>query len=326
MQETFSSSTTISIITPLFNRFDLIPETWDSIKAQTYPHWEWIVVDDGSTDGSIDYIKTLSAQDKRVKLLFREDAIKGPSRCRNIGVECAQGDYLLFLDSDDIITPTCLEKRVQYLTTHIHLDFAVFTQEVFENTPGDKGLIFNKFFENNELYLKAFISDQHPWQTSGPLWKKESFIKTGGFREDYTIMEDPELHIRALIQGLQFEVVQGEPDFFYRLLPKTQEQEKAFWRNSIIGRIRFYQDLWPQLINEDQKNALGKGILNFYKTFLLARIANYRTEHLEFFQWIKKNKILDPGKIILIQCYIKCSTNKYLKEVPVLKGLTFKLI
>jgi glycosyltransferase involved in cell wall biosynthesis len=316
----------VSIITPLFNRLDLVPETWESIKAQTYAHWEWIVVDDGSTDGGDQYIQKLAEKDERVKLFYRQELPKGPSRCRNIGINKSSSDYVIFLDSDDILSPTCLEKRRSHLKSHPKLDFAVFTQATFQYKIDLEQPIFTKFFNKKEDYLLSFIADQHPWQTSGPLWKKESFIKTGGFREDYTIMEDPELHIRALIQGLQFEVVQGEPDFFYRLLPKTQEQEKAFWRNSIIGRIRFYQDLWPQLINEDQKNALGKGILNFYKTFLLARIANYRTEHLEFLAWFETKKIISPVKIKLIKAYSSCSVHPVLNKVPFLKGLIFNKI
>ncbi len=317
---------TVSIITPLYNRLDLVPQTWASIKAQSFDDWEWIVVDDGSTDGGVDYIEKLSKTDSRIHLLNRKDGIKGPSSCRNKGVEFATGKLLIFLDSDDLIVPHCLEKRVGFLNKNDQLDFAVFTQATFQEEIHANQPIFTKYFSDNEEYLNAFISDQHPWQTSGPLWKKESFITTGGFREDYTIMEDPELHIRALLTSMKFKVIKDEPDFFYRLLPKTPKQEKAFWHNSIIGRIRFYQDLLPKLTNNSQFQALRIGIINLYKTFLLSRVHKYPKEQDNLIEWIERKKILSPFKVLAIKSFVFIHNSPLLSKVPFLKGLVFKLI
>ncbi|MBR8535741.1 glycosyltransferase family 2 protein [Carboxylicivirga sediminis] len=316
---------TLSIITPLFNRLDLVPETWASIKAQTYTDWEWVVVDDGSTDGGDTYIKELSQTDPRVQLYYRKSLPKGPSRCRNLGVQMAKGDYLLFLDSDDIISPKCIEKRVDFIRQRPQLDFAVFTQATFEINI-DSYKIFSKYCTNSNKYLESFLMDSPPWCISGPIWRKESFENTDGFREDYTIMEDPELHIRAILQGLHFEVVQGEPDFFYRLLPKTPEQELAFWHNSIIGRMKFYRDLLPKVPHIHHRQAFSKGILNLYKTFLLKRVKSYLTEHQSFLTWVEKEKLLSIVKIKLIKVYSKYSTLSILNSIPFLKGCLFRMI
>lgn len=313
----------VSIITPIYNRLDLVPETWASIQTQTFPNWEWILVDDGSTDKGPEYIQQLADQDNRVKLYYRTSGPKGPSACRNLGVQHATGKYLLFLDSDDLISPTCLEKRVVFLETHQNLDFAVFTQALFSENINRVAKIFSKFYANKEEYLKAFIGDQHPWQTSGPLWQKNSFFKTGGFREDYTIMEDPELHIRALLSNMQFEVINDEPDFFYRQTPKTKEQEERFWENSIKGRITFYKNLYPTLTYPDQKKALSQGIILLYKTFLLSRINLFQKEHQEFFCWIKMNKQLNKTDIFLINGYNIFATNRYLNHIPLIKRIIF---
>ncbi|MCU4165566.1 glycosyltransferase family 2 protein [Carboxylicivirga caseinilyticus] len=315
----------VSIITPLFNRLDLVPETWAAIKAQTYIDWEWIVVDDGSTDGSDTYIKELSQTDSRIQLYYRKSLPKGPSRCRNLGVQMAKGDYLLFLDSDDIITSTCIEKRVDFIQQHPLLDFAVFTQATFEKNINNYK-IFGKYYDKPNEYLESFLMDSPPWCISGPMWRKESFINTGRFREDYTIMEDPELHIRAILQGLDFEVVEGAPDFFYRLLPKTPEQEQVFRHNSIIGRMRFYFDLLPTLNLKHHRQAISKGILNLYKNFLLARIKTYHTEHQDFLAWVETKKLINPGKIKLIKVYTVFAMHSLLTRIPLAKGFLFKLI
>ncbi|MBN2821061.1 MAG: glycosyltransferase, partial [Bacteroidales bacterium] len=252
--------------------------------------------------------------------------IKGPSACRNLGVQHASGKFLLFLDSDDLITPTCLEKRVDFFESHPNLDFAVFTQAIFTENINLGTKKFSKIFTDKEEYLSAFIADQHPWQTSGPLWRKESYVKTGGFREDYTIMEDPELHIRALFANLQFEVINDKPDFFYRQSHKTKEQEEQFWKASITGRIIFYKNLFPILTKPEQKKALSNGIILLYKTFLLSRIYNFQKEHKALLVWIKMNRILRKSDLFLIQGYNLFATNKLLKFIPFIKGVIFRFL
>ena len=87
----------ISIIIPTYNRAHLIGETLDSVLAQTYPHWECLFIDDGSTDNSIEVIQAYTKQDKRMKLFTRPaHRMKGANACRNIGLENAVGEYIVF--------------------------------------------------------------------------------------------------------------------------------------------------------------------------------------------------------------------------------------
>ena len=100
----------VSIITPNFNRADLIIETAQSIFKQTFTNWEWIIIDDGSTDASMDVLQRLASEDSRIKVFQRNRAPKGACACRNIGVEISVGRYLIFLDSDDLLEPFCLDR------------------------------------------------------------------------------------------------------------------------------------------------------------------------------------------------------------------------
>lgn len=317
----------VSIIIPHFNRFELLKETISSVQNQTFKKWEIIIVDDGSTNETFSSLKEYAQHNNQIIVTKRTSSCKGPSACRNDGVALAKGEFLIFLDSDDLITESCLENRVGYMHRNMSLDFAVFTQGVFKERIGDSNVIFSKFYASKNEYLENFISDNHPWQTSAPIWKKSSFTQLKGFREDYTIMEDPELHIRALLSNFNFEVIKGEPDFYYRMLPKSVDESNAFWKNSIIGRVTFFKDTlvllkkynaWPQY-----KTALRKGIVGFLKNMLLYRCTQFPNQLNELLVWAKINKLISSYQLFLVNQYVQACNNKnyFLK-----KGIIYKLI
>lgn len=99
---------TISAIVPVYNTERLVGRCIDSVIAQTYPDWELILVDDGSTDGSLNVLKTYETQDSRIKVIHQDNA--GPGLARNKGIQNASGDYIVFIDSDDVIKPDYFEK------------------------------------------------------------------------------------------------------------------------------------------------------------------------------------------------------------------------
>ncbi len=104
----------VSIITPLYNSEKYFQETCDSIRAQTLPHWEWIVVDDGSRDNSIAMARTMEAEDRRVRV-FALERNQGAAAARNRAIEAALGRYMAFLDSDDLWMPGKLERQVAFM-------------------------------------------------------------------------------------------------------------------------------------------------------------------------------------------------------------------
>ena len=94
-----------SVIIPLYNKETTILKTLDSVLAQTYPHFEVVVVDDGSTDRSAELVTSLA--DSRIRYFKKENG--GPSSARNLGVEKAEKEWLLFLDADDLLLGNALE-------------------------------------------------------------------------------------------------------------------------------------------------------------------------------------------------------------------------
>lgn len=102
----------VSIIIPVYNAEQYIGETMESVQAQTYENWELLLIDDGSKDSSCHIIEEYAGKDKRIRLIRKEN--EGAAKARNTGVTEASGDYVAYLDADDLWVPEKLEKEVAF--------------------------------------------------------------------------------------------------------------------------------------------------------------------------------------------------------------------
>ena len=137
----------ISIITASYNYAQYIEKCIESVIAQTYQDWELIIVDDGSSDNSVEIIKSYCEKDSRIKLFQHEECKnKGLKETLLLGLEHATGDWIAFLESDDCLKPNYLSKKV----------------EITQNHPSVK-LIFNKVeFIGDEKKSKKIKKDLSP--------------------------------------------------------------------------------------------------------------------------------------------------------------------
>ncbi|MFC5195466.1 glycosyltransferase family 2 protein [Bizionia hallyeonensis] len=109
----------ISIIIPTFNRAHLIGATLDSVLAQTYLNWECLVIDDGSTDKTLEVLTVYMNRDKRFQYHPRpESHLKGGNGARNFGFEKSKGDYIQWFDSDDLMDPNLLDMQLGNILTN----------------------------------------------------------------------------------------------------------------------------------------------------------------------------------------------------------------
>ena len=104
----------LSIITPVYQVEQYLPQCLDSILAQTYPHWELILVDDGSKDRSGEICEEYAKKDGRIRVIHTEN--RGAGAARNTGFAHATGEYVVFVDSDDYISENMIERL--YMTIH----------------------------------------------------------------------------------------------------------------------------------------------------------------------------------------------------------------
>ncbi|MBF0380667.1 MAG: glycosyltransferase [Magnetococcales bacterium] len=105
----------VTVITPLYNTELFIAETIKSVQEQTYPHWEMLIIDDCSKDNGCKIVESIAHGDSRIRLIKRDSNSGGPAAPRNVGLCQAKGEYIAFLDADDLWYTDKLEKQVRYL-------------------------------------------------------------------------------------------------------------------------------------------------------------------------------------------------------------------
>ena len=257
---------------PNFNKAIFLAETFNSVLKQTLTDWEIILVDDGSTDDSRDIIANFAAKDKRIKPVYREKQLNGGSICRNIGIEKALGEFIMFLDSDDLLVPACLEKRVKILENNKQLDFAVFPMSSFLKKVGDLDYIWNPV---TEKALERFLSHELPWAICQPIFKT-SFIKENGYKfdESFSRLQDVEFHTSILLTRPCFEVVHTPSDCFYRVAPaRKTTNELVFYTNYSNSVKLYYRKFSSKSCTALQLSYLNLTVLNALYELFIGRVS-----------------------------------------------------
>jgi len=147
----------VSIITPCYNSSKYIEETIKSIKEQTYNNWELIIVDDYSTDNSVDLVKKIILVDSRVKLIELK-VNSGPAISRNVGIKMAKGDFITFIDSDDIWLPEFIENSIKFETESEGFVFSSYHRFDEELKPLYKDFIVPEMVSYNDILRTNSIS------------------------------------------------------------------------------------------------------------------------------------------------------------------------
>lgn len=201
----------ISVITPHFNDFEGIKQTHNCLLKQDADQWEWVIVDDCSDLSTKESLKEYFKKhnSSNIKLVFNDKKTTG-SVCRNIGVDHAYFNHLVFLDSDDIISEDFVSNRSIDVE-----DFVVFRNT---NIIDEKGN--NKPSPTaSSNYLDHFLQAKFIWPVTSVLWNKDYLIKIGKFNPDLKRLQDIELSIRALILSKNYKVIDNKVDFFYCVSP-----------------------------------------------------------------------------------------------------------
>jgi glycosyltransferase involved in cell wall biosynthesis len=187
----------VSIIIPTYNRAHLIGETLDSVLAQTYTNWECIIVDDGSSDNTDEFVSKYVKKDSRFKYYHRpEEHLPGGNGARNYGFKMSQGEYIQWFDSDDLMEAEKLELKVKAMLVN-EVDFVVCENaEIKSLTPyliNKKWLIISK----GDILLNH-LKTNIAFTTAGPLFDKQFFKDKLLFDEQVKIGQEWEFYSRLL--------------------------------------------------------------------------------------------------------------------------------
>ena len=245
-----------SVVIPLYNKEQSIQDTIGSVLAQTYPHFEVVVVNDGSTDDSKK--KVLEMNDPRIVLVNKQNG--GESSARNAGIEKAGYDWVAFLDGDDLWHPDFLSKVHEVIEKHPYIG-VVGTGYALKNKKTDT--IIKEFLpsEDGEIedYFKTFNErGDDVFNSSCTCVKKNSLLAVGPFRQDITHGPDLDMwerlgrknRIWTIDQVLSFYVQDAENRVMHKLpnIYKThvynvdtadvsRPEERKYYKNLILNSM-----------------------------------------------------------------------------------------
>lgn len=274
----------ISVIIPTYNRSHLIPKAINSVKNQTFKDVEIIVIDDCSTDNTESVVRNLlSPNDTYIKL----DKNSGSSVIpRNEGIRRAKGEYICLLDSDDYISPTCLEKECKKMVESNHDVGLIYSGNIDVNFNG-KIIRKRHNHERGDVFKESL--GHCVCSTTGVLIKKECFLVCGLLAEEldrrdvFSRLDHNEMFIK-IAQHYKFDYVDEYLTYCRRHKNSLQHDNNYVIQRvfNILEEYKKYYDLYP------------KTRLAMYRRIaLLYRIDN------NFKGFIKYSLISNPDRIVI---------------------------
>jgi len=182
---------------PVYNGQDFLAEAVDSVLRQTYTDFEFIILDDGSTDGTADILRSRMNSDQRILVIRREHC--GITNILNEGLRAARGEFIARMDSDDISMPHRFAVQIEFLMNNPSVVAVGCAVEIIDsegdtlgimNWPGDHELI-------DRLLLRGKAGLPHP----GAMIRRQAMIAVGGYREKFAVAQDKDLWLRLAEVG-----------------------------------------------------------------------------------------------------------------------------
>ena len=208
----------VTVIVPCYNYAHFLSETLDSVIAQTYTNWECLIIDDGSTDHTKEVAENYCKKDQRIKYIYQSN--QGLSAARNNGIDEAKGEYIQFLDSDDLITSEKLRHQVTSFSSNEYVDM-IYSNYNLMTADGSKqwgveatnwiSMKHEPFQEFLHYWEKGFTIPIHAY-----LFKKTCFSKWGKFNVSLSNHEDLSLQLNFSLHGAKYKML-DEVSSIYRV-------------------------------------------------------------------------------------------------------------
>lgn len=208
-----TSQPLVSIIVPCYNQARYLPDALASVASQTYPHWECIIVNDGSLDHTSEVARQWLEKDDRFKYVEKQNG--GLSSARNAGLKLAKGEYIQLLDADDLLEADKIKVQItRSVEDRGGVDVWVSGYRYFQDTDESRQLlIFGPLDILPEVAMDRgdkkdvvkLFARRNPMVVSAPLYHKSVFHKIGQFDEELGANEDWDFHFRCAVGGIVFQ-------------------------------------------------------------------------------------------------------------------------
>lgn len=268
----------VSIIVPIYNAENTIDATINSVLSQTYINWELILINDGSIDKSHDLISIYD--DPRI--IYLQQNNKGVAFARNYGLSLAKGEFVAFLDSDDLWSNTKLERSIEIIEKN-NCDLVYSNIKIFTKTINDAAsYTYTEPIKENDNYLRLLIYDYIPTLTV--VVKKSILDKIGYFDTDLHGTEDWDLWIR-IAKEHKIKFISDELAYYRyvdtglsknrdkHLLEELKVLKKHVLNNQHIPKIIYQKALWvwnkKNLLNCIQQKRYKKAFYYYIYMFKL---------------------------------------------------------
>lgn len=236
----------VSVIIPYYNRKDYLEECVKSVQAQSHQNFEIIMIDDGSTDSSAQICNNLAEKDPRIKLISTDHG--GVCTARNAGLENAGGEFVFFLDSDDIIHPLLLETLVKALnssdakiagTRILNIPQRVWSKayEIMEREQEQGDTTYN----THEDTLHAIFRSETPLNLIGGVMMRRDYIGDTRFSHEIYIGEDFYFCYQNLIKGSSV-IFLKQRWYYCRLHDGNSSHDRGY--NGFLTRFRRRELVW----------------------------------------------------------------------------------
>lgn len=260
----------VSVIIPSYNSINSLEETLDSVINQTYQNIEVIIVDDHSADGSFDLAKTFESDTIKVV----KNTGKGACAARNYGFSLSQGDYIQFLDADDLLSPNKIEKQVDKLH-ELEEDCIVtgiwgrFRNDISEVIWSNQKV--NRSFNPAHRWLMESWKGGGMGQTAIWLTPRKLIKKVGNWNEELKINQDGEFFSRVLMNSKQVVFCEDAKVYYRSGNPNSISQSQKFSKEKAESLLFSYQLYKSQAkdfgLIDDLKSGLANNFLMFIYQF-----------------------------------------------------------
>ena len=245
LDEVISGGMTVTVVMPAFNAEKTVGTAIESLKRQSYPRWECIVVDDYSSDETAAAALRAADGDPRITVV-RLLVNSGPSGARNAGLAAASGDYLVYLDADDVLLSDALRNRVLTMIKNPEVTGSMGRQSQVSDATGWKSMPTVRRAKSPQNINISTAGGDQPFIPLQVMMKRTAARDLAGFNESMKNNEDFDYWIRSLRSGHEF-LYSGYLDSLYVQLP-----------DSIVGRgVEEHGRLFMQVLNAEWDGRLS---------------------------------------------------------------------